>query len=118
MMPLIAPPHFLIDEIVLVDVLALFLSIFTVSGLWYVVKRAFPDEVKDLQFLLTFIIVAVPFVMLVYFGLAVINYNAIATRFGYPEVLPLDDLLPPVITAAAAFYIGQTVWLWWSWRKS
>ena len=27
MMPLIAPPRFLIDEIVLVDVLALFLSI-------------------------------------------------------------------------------------------
>jgi hypothetical protein len=39
MMPLIAPPRFLIDEIVLVDVLALFLSIATVSILWYAPKK-------------------------------------------------------------------------------
>jgi len=50
MMPLIAPPRFLIDEIVLVDVLALFLSIATVSILWYVLKKIFPDEVKDIRF--------------------------------------------------------------------
>ena len=52
MMPLIAPPHFLIDEIVLVDVLALFLSIATVSFLWYVLKKIFPDEVKYIGFFL------------------------------------------------------------------
>jgi hypothetical protein len=50
MMPLIAPPRFLIDEIVLVDVLALFLSIATVSILWYAPKKIFPDEVKDIRF--------------------------------------------------------------------
>ena len=50
MMPLIAPPHFLIDEIVLVDVLALFLSIATVSFLWYVLEKIFPDEVKYIGF--------------------------------------------------------------------
>jgi len=50
MMPLIAPPHFLIDEIVLVDVLALFLSIATVSFLWYILKKIFPDEVKYIGF--------------------------------------------------------------------
>ena len=86
MMPLIAPPHFLIDEIVLVDVLALFLSIATVSFLWYVLKKIFPDEVKYIGFFLTFIIVIVPFVILVYFGGAVINYNAIAIRLDRPEV--------------------------------
>ena len=118
MMPLIAPPHFLIDEIVLVDVLALFLSIATVSFLWYVLKKIFPDEVKYIGFFLTFIIVIVPFVILVYFGGAVINYNAIAIRLDRPEVLPLNDLFPPVIVGAAAFYIGQTVWLWWIWRRS
>jgi len=53
MMPLIAPPHFLIDEIVLVDVLALFLSIATVSFLWYILKKIFPDEVKYIGFFLT-----------------------------------------------------------------
>jgi hypothetical protein len=49
MMPLIAPPRFLIDEIVLADVLALFLSIATVSILWYAPKKIFPDEVKDIH---------------------------------------------------------------------
>jgi hypothetical protein len=65
-----APPY-LIDEIALVDVLALFLAIATVSILWHTVEKIFPDEVNDLQFFLTFIIVVVPFVTLVYFGLAV-----------------------------------------------
>ena len=117
MMPLIAPPHFLIDEIVLVDVLAFFLSIATVSFLWYTLKKTFPDEVKDFQFLLIFIIAIIPFVILVYFGAALINYNAIATRFDWPEVLPLSGLFPPAIVGATVFYIGQTVWLWWDWRK-
>ena len=54
---------FLFDEIVLIDLLALFLAIATVSILWYVVKKALPDEVKDLQFFGTFIVVVVPFVM-------------------------------------------------------
>jgi hypothetical protein len=116
MMPLIAPPHFLIDEIVLVDVLAFFLSIATVSFLWYAPKKTFPDEVKDFQFLLTFIIAIVPFLILVYFGTALINYNAIAIRFDWPEVLPLSGLLPLAIVGATVFYIGQTVWLWWDWR--
>ena len=116
-MPLIAPPRFLIDEIVLVDVLAFFLSIATVSFLWYVLKKTLPDEVKDFPFLLTFIIAIVPFVILVYFGGALINYNAIAIQFDWPEVLPLSDLLLPVIVGATVFYIGQTVWLWWDWHK-
>jgi hypothetical protein len=109
MMPLIAPPRFLIDEIVLVDVLAFFLPIATVSFLWYVLKKTFPDDVKDFRFLLTFIIAIVPFVILVCFGAALINYNAIAIQFDWPAVLPLSDLLLPVIVGATVFYIGQTV---------
>ena len=64
---------FLFNETVLIDLLALVASIATVYVLWYVVKKAFPDDVKDLQLFLTFIVVIVPFVMMVYFGLAVIN---------------------------------------------
>jgi hypothetical protein len=74
-------------------------------------------DVKDFQFFLTFIIVAVPFVMLVCFGLAVINYDVIAGRSGWPLVLPLDSPLSPLLVGPAAFYIGQTMWLWWDWRK-
>jgi hypothetical protein len=108
---------FFFDEIVLIDLLALFLAIATVSILWYVVKKALPDEVKDLQFFVTFIFVVVPFVMLVCFGLALINYDAIAARSGWPPILPLSSLSSPPIVGAVAFYIGQTVWLWLGWRK-
>src|SRR5262249_49666324 len=107
----------LVDEIALIDVLALSLAIVTTSILWYVVKKAFPDEVKDIQFFLTFIVVIVPFVMLIYFGMAVINYDAMITWFGWPSPLPLTGLVSAPILGAAVFYIGQTLWLWWSWRK-
>jgi hypothetical protein len=109
--------RWLFDEIELIVLLAIFLAVVTVSILWYVAKRIFPDDVEDLQFFLTFIIVAVPFVMLVWFGLAVINYDVIAGRSGWPLVLPLDTPLWPLIVGLAAFYIGQTMWLWWDWRK-
>ena len=108
---------FLFNETVLIDLLALVASIATVYVLWYVVKKAFPDDVKDLQLFLTFIVVIVPFVMMVYFGLAVMNYDAIAALAGWPLVLPLDSLLLPLLVGAVAFYIGQTMWLWWDWRK-
>jgi tungstate transport system substrate-binding protein len=108
---------FLFGEITLIDLLALLLSVGTVSVLWYVCKKAFPHDVKDLQFLLTFIAVVVPFVIVIYFGLAVVNYDAMAGRSGWPPVLPLDSLLSPLILGALAFYIGQTMWLWWDWRK-
>jgi hypothetical protein len=73
MTPLTTPSPFFIDEIVLVDLFALFLSVVTVSILWYVVKKVFPDDAKDLQSFLTFIVAPVPFLVIVYFGLAVIN---------------------------------------------
>ena len=63
----------LIDEIVLIDLLALFLAVATVEIIWYVVKKAFPDQVRDLRFFLTFIVVIVPFVLTVCFGFAIIN---------------------------------------------
>jgi hypothetical protein len=100
-----------------VDLVALVLAIATVSILWYVVKRAFPDEIEDLQFFLTFIIVVVPFVILIWFGMAVINYDVIAGRSGWPPILPLDKPLWSLLVGPAAFYIGQTMWLWWDWRK-
>jgi tungstate transport system substrate-binding protein len=108
---------FLFGEIGLIDLLALVVAVATVSILWYVVKKAFADDVKDLQFLLTFIVAVVPFVIIIYFGLAVINYDAIAGLSGWPLVLPLDSRLSLLIVGALAFYIGQTMWLWWDWRK-
>ena len=54
--------------------------------------------------------------MLIYFGLAVINYDAIATGTGWPPILPLSAL-SPLVVSAVVFYIGQIAWLWWSWRE-
>jgi len=108
---------FLFYELVLIYLLALVVAIATVSILWYVVKKAFPDEVKDLKFLLTFIAAVVPFVLLIWFGLALINYDVIAALAGWPLILPLDRPLSPQILGAVAFYIGLTMWLWWDWRK-
>ena len=107
----------LFDETVLIDFLALVVAIATVSILWHAAKKTFPDDVKGLQFFLTFIGVIVPFVMLICLGLAVINHDAIAALAGWPLVLPLDSPSSLPIVVAAAFYIGQTVWLWWSWRN-
>jgi tungstate transport system substrate-binding protein len=105
------------DELVLIDLLVLVVAIATVFIVWYLVKKALPDEVKDLTFFLTFIAVIVPFVILIWFGLAVINYDAIAALAGWPLALPLDSRLSPLIVGAVAFYIGLTMWLWWDWRK-
>ena len=41
-----------LDEIVIVDLVALFLAIGTVSIFWYLVKKAFPNEVRDFRFFL------------------------------------------------------------------
>jgi hypothetical protein len=76
----------------------------------------FPDEVRGPQFLLTFVIVAVPFVMLIYFGLAILNSDAIATWLGQPTALPLGPL-PPHLPVTVVFYLGLIMWLWSRWRK-
>ena len=69
-------------EIILIDLVTLFLMVATVLILWYGVKKILPEETRDLQFFLTFIVVVVPFVMLIYFGLAVINYDAMTRSSG------------------------------------
>jgi hypothetical protein len=106
-----------VDEIVFIDLLALFLAIVTVEIVWYVARKTSPNQVTDAQFFLVFIFVIVPFVILVCFGLALINYDAMATRSGWPPALPLTSGLSPPVIGAVVFYIGQTVWLWWSWHK-
>jgi hypothetical protein len=100
----------LFDEISIIDLIAGFLAIATVSIVWHGVKKALPDQVRDARFFLTFIVVIVPFVMLICFGLAAINYDAIAARFGWRQILPVTSPLSPLVVGMVVFYIGQTVW--------
>ena len=91
---------------------ALFL---TVATLW-ILLYANPNEGSSLQEFFVSIVVVMPFVMLVYFGLAVIICNNISLTRGWPTALPLQ-LSSREGLAAAVTYIGLTAWLWLRWRK-
>ena len=61
------------------------------------------------------IIVIIPFVMGIYFGLAAIICNEIVAA-GRP-ILPLEPLSWRTIVLAAVTYIGLSAWVWLRWRK-
>ena len=62
------------------------------------------------------IVVVIPFVMLIYFGLAVIICDKISVGRGWPTTLPLQ-LSTAEALAMAVTYPSLTVWLWLRWRK-
>jgi hypothetical protein len=105
----------LIYELLLVDLLAISLSVATVSILWYVVKKAFQNEVRDLQFFLTFVVVIIPFVILLCFGLAITIDDAIAAP-PWPMAMPVK-LSRPEVLSLAVIYIGLTVRQWMRWNR-
>ena len=86
---------------------ALFLTVATVWILLYADR----NEGASLQNFFVSVVVVMPFVMLVYFGLAVIICNKISVARGWPTALPLH-LSSVEGLAAAVTYIGLTVWLW------
>ena len=90
---------------------ALFL---TVATLW-ILLYADPNE-RSPRDLFVLIVVVMPFVMLIYFGLAVIICDNIGLARGWPTALPLQ-LSTAEALAVAVTYIGLTVWLWLRWRK-
>ena len=104
---------FTVSEILLC-VVPLFLTVATVWILWQALEKIEPHA--GIRSFLAFIIVIVPFVMLVCLGVAVIFHDEIAKWSGSPTVSLLN---PPshAVVAGAAIYISQTVWLWSSWRK-
>jgi ABC-type Fe3+-siderophore transport system permease subunit len=103
------------SNLVLVGLLALFPTAATVWIVWYVAKAVDRDEVRHLRFFLTFIVVIIPFVILLWFGSALITYDAI-TAPPWLTLLPSKRSTPEFL-AAVVIYIGLTVWLWLRWRK-
>jgi|307.fasta_scaffold461714_1 hypothetical protein len=92
---------------------ALFL---TVATLW-ILLYADPNEGSSPQDFFVLIVVVMPFVMLVYFGLAVIICDNISLARGWSTALPLQIFSRAEGLAAAVTYIGLTAWLWLRWRK-
>jgi ABC-type Fe3+-siderophore transport system permease subunit len=92
---------------------ALFL---TVATLWIILLHAAPKGGSSPQDLFVLIGVIMPFVMLIYFGLAVVICDNISVARGWPTALPLQ-LSSEEFLAVAVPYIGLTVWLCLRWRK-
>jgi hypothetical protein len=102
-------------EIILLELMALFATVATIWYLLYAIKTYSPDELKDPQFLWTLLLVIIPFVMLIYFGAAIMICNEIVARYDRPTLpleLSLRKIVPPAVT-----YIGLSVRVWVRWRK-
>ena len=91
---------------------ALFLAFATLRILLY----ADPNEGSSPRDFFVLIVVVIPFVMLIYFGLAVIICDKISVGRGWPTTLPLQ-LSTAEALAMAVTYPSLTVWLWLRWRK-
>ena len=64
------------------------------------------------------IVLVVPFVMLVFYGLAVVMYDQLMTASGsWRAVFLRLKESPWVILGGAVIYFGLTVWTWSRWRK-
>jgi hypothetical protein len=108
----------IVSELFLFVIMPLFATVAAVWTFWNVLAAIDPNEVKSIQSFLTVIVVVVPFVMLVFYGLAVVMYDQLMTASGSWRAvfLPLKES-PWVILAGAVIYFGLTVWTWSHWRK-
>ena len=93
--------------------LALFLTVATV---WLLLRaiETHPNEINAQSFLVL-VIVIIPFVIGIYFGLATIICNEIAAARSVP-ILPLELSLRKIVPATVT-YIGLSAWVWLRWRK-
>ena len=92
---------------------ALFLTVATL----YAMKTSDPNKGPSPRDFFVLITVVMPFVMVIYFGLAVIICDKISVARGWPTALPLQLFSRAEGLAAAVTYIGLTAWLWLRWRK-
>jgi hypothetical protein len=102
------------SEILVLELVALFLTVATIRILLNAVKKFTPDNLGDTQFFWTVILIMIPFVMLIYFGQAIIICNQMVARSGGPTALPLELSWRKVVPATVT-YIGLTLWVWRRW---
>ena len=70
----------IVSELFLFVIMPLFATVAAVWTFWNVLAAIDPNEVKSIQSFLTVIVVVVPFVMLVFYGLAVVMYDQLMKR--------------------------------------
>jgi hypothetical protein len=90
------------SEIVLLELVALFLTVATIWILLNAIKTFTPDDFENPNF--------------VYFGLTIIICNEMAARFGRSTVLPLGLSLRKIVPVTVT-YIGLSAWVWLRRRK-
>ena len=71
-----------VSELILFGFVPLFLTVATVWVVWHVFEKIDPNEVKNIQSFVTFIVVVVPFAMLFYGGLTILVYDQMMTASG------------------------------------
>ena len=86
----------------------------TVAALWSISDPTRTTKETAARDLLVLIIVAVPFVMLIYFGVAFIISDIISAGAVLPKE---EELSSSECLVAAVSYVGLFGWLCWRWRN-
>jgi hypothetical protein len=104
-----------VPDIILLGLLAFLLFVVTITALWEIEKELNPARVKTLDLFLIFAVVFVPFTMLIYFGMAIVIYEATAAlQPNWPTWLSLSW---PILIVLAVIYFATMSWLWLRWYK-
>jgi hypothetical protein len=104
-----------IPDIILLSLLALLLFVVTVTALWEIEKEINPAGAKTWDLFLIFAVVFVPFTMLIYFGMAIVVYEATAAL--QPNWPTWSRLSVPIEVGLTVVYFAVTTWLWLRWYK-
>ena len=94
---------------------ALFLTVATLWFSLYADQTTNPEQ-TDLRSFLVFIVVVIPFLMVIYFGFAILISDTISLRAAW---LTADDteLTFSESLVLAVTYVGLSGWLWLRWRR-
>jgi hypothetical protein len=104
-----------VPDIILLGLLALLLFVVTITALWEIEKELNPFGAKTLGLILIFAVVFVPFTMLIYFGMAIVIYEATAAL--QPNWPTWSSLFLPILICLAFIYFAAMSWLWLRWYK-
>jgi hypothetical protein len=94
---------------------ALLLFVATITALWEIERNINPVGAKKLDVFLIFAVVFVPFFMIIYFGMAIVVYEA--TAASQPNWPTWAQLSVPIQIGLAVIYFAVTSWLWLRWQK-